>query len=59
MMVSEEVVTPVEIGVQLHDKGLNSLASGACPGPDPRFAGMMQKGNFGPFTKPSNMISKA
>jgi hypothetical protein len=59
MMVSEEVVTPVEIGVQLHDKRLNLLDSGVCPGPDSRFAGMMKKGNFGPFTKPSNIISKA
>jgi hypothetical protein len=40
----------VETGVQFHENELNLLDSGACPGPDPGFAGMTKKGNFGVFS---------
>jgi hypothetical protein len=37
MTASQEAVTPANAGVQ---NGLFILDSGACPGPDPGFAGM-------------------
>jgi hypothetical protein len=36
----------METGVQLHDNELNPLDSGACPGPDPGFAGMTEESQF-------------
>jgi hypothetical protein len=41
-MVSLEVVTPVKTGVQIICTRLKILDSGACPGPDPGFAGMTE-----------------
>jgi hypothetical protein len=32
---------------------LRLMDPGACPGPDPGFAGMTQNANFGLFTSPS------
>jgi hypothetical protein len=46
----------VKTGVQLRGNELNLLDSGACPGPDPVFAGMTNKGNFGVSKKPSHLI---
>jgi hypothetical protein len=50
-MTSYKVVTPVPgfrrdrvTGVQVFYKTVNKLDSGACPGPDPGFAGMTDKG---------------
>jgi hypothetical protein len=43
----------VKTGVQRIYNPLKRLGSGACPGPDPGFAGMTQKGIFRLFAKPS------
>jgi hypothetical protein len=48
----------VETGVQgIHDP-LKKLDSGACPGLDPGFAGMTEKGIFRLFARPSKLILK-
>jgi hypothetical protein len=41
-----KVVTPVKTGVQRLDNPLGKVDSGACPGPDPGFAGMMNSTEF-------------
>jgi hypothetical protein len=43
-MVLKKGVTPVKTGVQRVYKVLKRLDSGACPGPDPGFAGMTMQG---------------
>jgi hypothetical protein len=44
---------PVKTGVQRIYSYGKGLDSGACPGPDPGFAGMTEKRLFRLFTKPS------
>jgi hypothetical protein len=51
-------VTPVETGVQRIYDDLKRLDSGACPGPDPGFAGMTKNRISGFFTKPSKIQSE-
>jgi hypothetical protein len=46
----------VKTGVQGIDKFLKILGSGACPGPDPGFAGMTEREIFGLFTEPSKIV---
>jgi hypothetical protein len=46
----------VETGVQKIFKYLKLLDSRACPGPDPKFAGMMEKGVFTHLTRPPKFI---
>jgi hypothetical protein len=43
---SKKVATPVKTGVQRLDNPLGKVDSGACPGPDPGFAGMMNSTEF-------------
>jgi hypothetical protein len=55
----ETIVTPVETGVQTIYNYLKKLDSGACPGPDPGFAGMTKNRISRPFTNSLRMnISK-
>jgi len=63
VMNSQKIVTPVPgfrgdrgTGVQKIHNNLETLDSGACPGPDPGFAGMTVKGVSRLFTKPSMVI---
>ena len=46
----------MKTGVQGIYKPLKILDSGACPGPDPGFAGMTEKGIFRLLTRSSNTI---
>jgi hypothetical protein len=48
-------VTPVKTGVQGIYNSLKKLDSGACPGPDPGFAGMTGNPNFRLFTRSSRL----
>jgi len=45
----------VETGVQGSCNYLEERVSGACPGPDPGFAGMTKMGSFRLFTRSSTM----
>jgi len=53
MTASQKVVTPVKTGVQTNSNCLKLLDSDACPGLDPRFAGMTKRGIFRLFTRAS------
>jgi len=48
----------VKTGVQRIYGYRKGLDSGACPGPDPGFAGMTEKRLFRLFTKPSILMTK-
>jgi hypothetical protein len=49
----------VKTGVQVFRSYLNKLDSGACPGPDPGFAGMTKKMSFDFLRgRPSRLIEK-
>jgi hypothetical protein len=58
VMDSGKVVTPVKTGVQRIHNCLRTLDSGACPGPDPEFAGMTGNRIFRLFTKSSEVKVK-
>jgi hypothetical protein len=50
-MASQKIVTPVETGVQKIHNYLKGLDSGACPGPDPGFPGMIEERLFRLFMR--------
>jgi hypothetical protein len=58
-MVLKKGVTPVKTGVQRVYKVLKRLDSGACPGPDPGFAGMPVKRVFIPIANSFFRITSA
>ena len=56
MIVLGKVVTSVKTGVPRIYNCLRTLDSGACPGPDPGFAGMTGKRIFRLFTGSSKIM---
>jgi hypothetical protein len=56
LVIPQKVVTPVKTGVQRIFVWWKELDSGACPGPDPGFAGMTNKPAPCLFATPSSLI---